>query len=97
MRVNPIKVEALAQLGRMLKEMPKANGGEYGGKKALDGTRIEPSNPTPTLADMGLDKKTSKLAQDIADLPEEQFEAVKKGAESLSSAMNKQRRQNMRE
>ena len=43
----------------MLAETPKAKGGEHGGKKQLDGIRNEPSNPTPTLADMGIDKKLS--------------------------------------
>lgn len=33
-----------------------------------------------TLSDLGLDKRTSKLAQDIAALPEDKIEAVKQGA-----------------
>lgn len=78
-----IKVEALAQLGRMLKETPRATGGEYGGKSKIDGTRSEPSNPQPTLSDLGLDKKTSKLARDIASLPNEQLEKVKSRVSSL--------------
>jgi phage N-6-adenine-methyltransferase len=78
-----IKVEALAQLGRMLKETPKnkgANGVIITGNK-----RVPVMDDTPTLAEMGLDKKTSKLAQDIADLPEEKLEAVKRGAIALSN------------
>jgi site-specific DNA-methyltransferase (adenine-specific) len=78
-----IKVEALAQLGRMLKETLRATGGEYGGKTKIDGTRLEPSNPQPTLSDLGLDKKTSKLARDIASLPDEQLEKVKSRVSSL--------------
>ncbi len=54
--------------------------GGYGGAKR------EPPNIEPTLAEMGLDKKTSKLAQDIAKLPEAQFEAVKKGVATLNEA-----------
>src|SRR5690349_21582647 len=62
-----IKVEALRQLGKMLKETPRnkgtrANGGTTGG------TKMEPPDETPTLAELGLDKKTSKLAQDIDEL-----------------------------
>lgn len=38
-----IKVEALAQLGRMLKETPKAKGRDYGGRTKIDGTRALPS------------------------------------------------------
>lgn len=95
-----IKVEALAQLGRMLKETPKNTGtrGQLSGRNSSGGTEIEPpENNIPTLADMGLDKKTSKLAQDIASLPDEQLEAVKQGVVSLSNATNKQRRDKMKE
>jgi phage N-6-adenine-methyltransferase len=81
-----IKVEALAQLGRMLKEMPKNTGG-WKQKNATCGTEIEPQDLPPTLADMGLDKKTSKLAQDIAKLPEEKLTQVKDGVIAISKAL----------
>jgi len=84
---HDIKIEALAQLGRMLKDTPKAKGGEHGGKARIDGTRSEPSNPTPTLADLGLDKKTSSIAQKLAALPAEQFEQVKAGTASIAQAI----------
>jgi len=80
-----IKVEALAQLGRMLKDTPRqtaehrVGGGGKGTKKELI------HDAPPTLAEMGLDKKTSKLAQDIAKLPAEKLEAVKSGVISLSN------------
>lgn len=72
-----IKVEALAQLGRMLKEIPKNAGARGIGKS---GVPVQ----NPTLADMGLDKKTSKLAQDIASLPQEKIDAIKNGIMHLS-------------
>lgn len=76
-----IKVEALAQLGRMLKETPRAKGGQpY--QEHSTGAYLVPVEPT--LADMGLDKKTSKLAQDIASLPDEQVEKIKDGVLALS-------------
>lgn len=83
-----IKVEALAQLGRMLKETPKNTGARLiGGSETYSGgSKVLPPDDTPTLAEMGLDKKTSKLAQDIAALPEEQLEAVKTGVMALSKA-----------
>jgi len=34
-----------------------ANGGEHGGKASLDGSRSEPSNKRPTLAEAGIDRK----------------------------------------
>jgi len=80
-----IKVEALAQLGRMLKETPRATGGQP--YQNPTGNKQEPVE-TPTLADMGLDKRTSKLAQDISNLPEKQIEAVKDGVISLSRAVS---------
>jgi len=63
-------VDALKQLGEMLKETPRnvgtrAIGGDTGGTKML------PPDNTPTLAELGLDKRTSKLAQDVANLPGE--------------------------
>ena len=72
-----IKIEALARLGDLLKETPKATGGEHGGKTKIDGSRKEPSNPTPTLADLGLDKKTSMIAQQTGRrLPEDVRHAI---------------------
>lgn len=86
MYATAIKVEALAQLGRMLKETPRAVGtrGQLQGRDASAGTKIElPESNIPTYIELGLDKKTSKLAQDIAKLPEEELEKVKAGVVSL--------------
>ena len=55
------------KLGLWLKEMPKAKGGGYGGKSSLDGNRMQPSNPTPTLEDMGIEKHESSRYQKIAE------------------------------
>jgi len=78
-----IKVEALRQLGFMLKETERAKGGE---QYHTTGNSEEPV--LPTLSDLGLDKKTSKLAQDVASLSEEKLEKVKQGVISLSKATN---------
>jgi len=40
------------------------------------GSKIEPRDNHPTLADLGLDKKTSMLAQRVANLSPEQFKDV---------------------
>jgi hypothetical protein len=40
----------------MMAEQPKATGAEHGGKRPFDGVRKTPSNPTPTLAEAGIDK-----------------------------------------
>jgi N6-adenosine-specific RNA methylase IME4 len=89
-----IKVEALRQLGNMLKETPR-NKGAIPGKTGTKGLPV--LDPTPTLAEMGLDKKTSKLAQDIADLPEDQFEKVKEGIVTLSKVTDEAKRAERRE
>ena len=53
-----------------------ATGGEYGGRAKIDGSRDEPSNPRPTLADAGIDKKLSSRAQKLAAVPEDEFEGM---------------------
>lgn len=54
----------------------RANGGNAGG--VIGGSNSVPPI-IPTLAELGLDKKTSSLAQRIASLSEEQFESVRSG------------------
>lgn len=83
-----IKVEALAQLGRMLKATQRNTGSRLigGSEEYSGGSKVVPPDDIPTLAEMGLDKKTSKLAQDIAGLPEEQVEKVKQGVITLHKA-----------
>lgn len=88
-----IKVEALAQLGKMLKETPRNTGVRMAGSiNGVGGTIVEPPSTIPTLAEMGLDKKTSKLAQDIASLPDDQIEKIKSGVMAISKATTEARR-----
>lgn len=80
---HAVKIEALRKLGALLKETPKA-------KARFDGTSREPSkNGAETLSDLGLDKKTSSIAQKLAALPEKEFEAVRDGHEAVSKAIAK--------
>jgi len=69
---HAVKIEALAQLGQMFRGMEKATGGQYGGKK-IDGSRAEPSNATTRLVDLGIDKKTSMVAQHYSFQLKSQF------------------------
>ncbi|MDP2601889.1 MAG: hypothetical protein Q8S00_04770 [Deltaproteobacteria bacterium] len=85
-RPQTIKVYALRKLGEMLKASERATGGEHGGKSRIDGTRSEPSNPTQTLADLGIDKKISSLAQKIADLSDEKVAALAARVETINGA-----------
>jgi adenine-specific DNA-methyltransferase len=86
-----IKIEALRQLGRMLQETERNKGA------ILRGAKLVPrENNAPTLAEIGIDKKTSKLAQDIARLPDDKIEAVKNRLITLSRAQ-KEQNQNLRD
>jgi hypothetical protein len=72
-----VKIEALAQLGAMLKGMEKNKGTAGLGRPSLGGSIVEPpKNPTTTLKELGIDKKTSMIAQQLAALPEEVRQAI---------------------
>jgi DNA N-6-adenine-methyltransferase (Dam) len=69
-----IRLRAERRAGELLAEAPKAVGGEHGGKPKIDGSRSQPSNPTPTLANLGVTKTQSANWQQLAALPKEKFE-----------------------
>lgn len=79
-----IKIDALAKLGRMLKETER-NQGALPGKTGVKGEPV--LDATPTLAELGLTKKESSIAQKLASLPEDHFQAVKAGTESMTQAI----------
>jgi hypothetical protein len=64
-RAVEIRTLAEGQMGNFLKQMPKATGGEHGGRAKIDGRRSRPSNPTPTLTSLGLTKNESSRAQKV--------------------------------
>jgi hypothetical protein len=71
-----IEIDALRQLGDMLKATDRAKGAMGIGKKIECGTKMEPHlEQLPTLSDLGIDKKTSSLAQKLATLPEAEVTA----------------------
>ena len=67
-----IEIDALRQLGDMLKATDRA-------KVRFDegSNKVPSSNDEPTLSDLGIDKKTSSLAQKLAKLPEAEVTAIK--------------------
>ena len=75
-------IEALRQLGEFAKAMPKNAGARGVGKSGVP-------NRNPTLAEQGIDKKTSMTAQRLADLSPEKYEQVKSGQISLAKATAK--------
>ena len=81
-------IDALANLGRMLKATPRNEGRAGKGRPSLGGAKSEPrKDDTPTLADLGLDKKTSSIAQKLASLPEKQLAAVREANTSVTAAL----------
>lgn len=74
-------IDALANLGRMLKETSR----NEGGNPKLTSTKSEPV--VPTLADLGIERKTSSMAQKLAALPKIQLEQVKARTSSISQAI----------
>ncbi len=82
---HALKVEALAGLGELLKQTPKAKGTDRGGRSSkLDGSRVVPSNSPPTLAEMGIDKKTSSLAQRLAGLLDAELDTIASREKTLA-------------
>jgi hypothetical protein len=82
---HSIKIEALRKLGEMLKETPRAAGGQPYQKSTS--TKSERVENMPTLTDLGIDRKTSSIAQKLATLPDQAFEEVKAGHIAVSKAI----------
>lgn len=81
-----VKIEALRKLGELLKETPKA-------KARFDGTSKEPSrNEADTLADLGIDKKISSIAQRLAEMSDADFASVRDGHVAMGTALRVVRR-----
>ena len=85
-QAHALKTRALVKLGELLEALPKAKGGEHGGRSRIDGSRLEPSNPTPTYAELGVTKKLASVAQQLAALPEATREAIAQREVTLSQA-----------
>jgi hypothetical protein len=77
---HSIKVYALRKLGEMLIETERAK------PAILQGTQKVLRGNAPTLAELGIDKKISSLAQKIAALPEEKVAALAAKVETISGA-----------
>jgi N6-adenosine-specific RNA methylase IME4 len=78
---HTIKTRALGRLGELLKDLDKAKGTrlagrEPGSNKGIGGTKQEPPTNTPTYAELGIDKKTASVAQQLASLPASTREAI---------------------
>ena len=65
---EPPSTPTLRQLGGMLKETPRNKGVKLNGRDNFGSTKLEPPKDIPTLRDLGIDKKTSSIAQQVASL-----------------------------
>ena len=65
-----IRLRAERRLGEMLEKMPKQQGARGIGKK------VEFPNGTPLIKDQGITKKESSRSQELAAVPEAEFEAA---------------------
>jgi phage N-6-adenine-methyltransferase len=86
-----VKVDAMTLLGQFLEHQPMSNGGDRAGKKPLGGSRKEPANPKPTLAENGISKKESSLSQKLFKMSKEQpdkHQAIRSAQTPISSAFS---------
>lgn len=81
-KAEHLKLDAERKLGGMLAAMPKA----IGGRPAKTPTNVEGVSET-TIADVGVDYKTSARVQKIAALPEETIQAIKAGEITVNKAI----------
>ena len=89
-KAEALKLDAERRLGEFLRAAPKAIGtrGQLVGRDSSGGTKsVPPEKPSATLADLGIDKKTSARVQKLADLPAETVEAIKAGDLSVNQAI----------
>jgi hypothetical protein len=66
---SAFQVKAQHTLGIILEKMGKAKGTDRGGKPKIDGSRLLPSNPPPTITELGINKKTSAQCRRLAKQP----------------------------
>ena len=76
-----IKFEAMRKLGEILANTQRSAGGYA---KNFAGVPVLNRNGHETLNDLGINRKTSMVAQQLAAMPAEQFEKVKAGEISVN-------------
>lgn len=74
------------RMGQFLQASERAKGAAAGGKKQSPrGPYREPRDSAPTLAELGITKKESAKAQQLADLPDDDFERVLDGTTTVKA------------
>lgn len=95
---HEVAIEAETMLGEFLKQQPKAIGTRgiiQDGMTGAGGTKMEPPvKPTPTLAELGIDKKESSDSQFLATLKQEDpevYQEVKTGKKTVQEVKKKKK------
>jgi len=89
---HTIKIRALAKLGELLSSLEKAKGAAAGGTKTGPrGTYTSPRDSVSTLADLGISKKLSSIAQQLASQPPEIREAIAQRETTIAQVRREQR------
>ena len=87
-QATSVKVEAMRKLGEILKATPKNQGAKGLPGGGTRGAKKEPRvEDAPTLEELGLSKKESAVAQQLAGLSEEAFEQVREGSVTIAKAL----------
>jgi len=81
---HTVKIRALARLGELLKPLEKAKGGAEVGVGRRGKNAVTDVNSIPRLADLGVDRRTSMIAQQLADLPSDIRESIAQREKTLS-------------
>ena len=83
---HTIKIRALAKLGKLLSSLPRAKGG-----RPCQETSDEPEHVRTTLADIGVSRKLSSIAQQLAAQPPEIREAIAQRETTIAQVRREQR------
>ena len=78
-----LKLDAERKLGEILRNTPKATGGRPPIKTNAESVSVSQA----TLAEIGITPKSSAHAQKVAALPDESFNAVRRGDKSMAAAL----------
>jgi len=86
-----LKIHALARLGELLRELPKATG-KAGPGRGKAGRPSGPAfTPAATLTDLGITKNTSAVAQQLAALPPSLREQIAQQEVSLTKVLRERK------
>jgi hypothetical protein len=86
LKARGVAYEALRRIGDLLHQTERAQGGQpyQEGSTPSESGGVE---RIPTIAELGLDYKTSSIAQQLHALPPEHFAAVREGRMTLNQAL----------